>query len=97
MTDKLLPASFLRRSLWAPGVIAVDIDEVERAHDAVRADMEMALAKVRRGGVIAIDDYSTGNWWGDDVVRAANGFVGDHAAEVAIGFALAGQVLLVRR
>ncbi len=70
----------------------------DHAYDSVHADLELALTKVRSGGgLIAADDYSTGNWWRDDVIRAVNGFIGDHQAEVAIAFAMAGQVAMVRR
>ena len=69
----------------------------DHAHDPVREDLEFALVKVRPGGIIALDDYRIGGWWGDDVVRATNGFIGDHRGEVTLGFAFASQVVLVRR
>lgn len=69
----------------------------DHAYDAVRTDLDLAWAKCRPGGLIAVDDYSTGKWWGDDVIRATNEFVGTCGAKVAIAFAMAGQVVLRKR
>lgn len=69
----------------------------DHAYDAIRSDLELAWSKVRRGGLVAVDDYSAGNWWGDDVIRATNEFIGVKGADAYIAFALAGQVALVKR
>lgn len=44
----------------------------DHSYDAVREDLTLAVAKVRKGGVIALDDYALGQWWGDGVVRAVH-------------------------
>lgn len=68
----------------------------DHAYQAVRADLDMAFAAVRPGGLICIDDHMTGKWWGDGVVRASNEFLGACAAEVEVVFC-DGYQLVVRR
>ena len=69
----------------------------DHAYEAVRADLELAWRKVRTGGLVAVDDYAAGKWWGDDVIRATNEFIGTKGVEAYIAFALSGQVALVKR
>jgi hypothetical protein len=68
----------------------------DHRYEAVRADLDLALQKTRPGGVIALDDYSLGSWWGDGVVRATNEFIGANALILRIGRAGNGQVVLRR-
>jgi hypothetical protein len=66
----------------------------DHGYDAVHEDITLSVAKVRKGGVIALDDYGLGKWWGDGVVRAV------HEALVAqpliLMFYADGQVALRR-
>lgn len=48
----------------------------DHRYETVRDDLELALAKVRAGGLICGDDYGIGSWWKDGVVRAVNEFIG---------------------
>lgn len=64
---------------------------------AVRADLELAAAKVRPGGLIVADDHTLGGWWEDGVVRAVNELVGAHPRKLMIEFCWAGQVAIRKR
>lgn len=47
--------------------------DADHSYEAIRADLEAWLPKVKPGGFIAGDDYSTDErWWGDGVVRAVD-------------------------
>lgn len=65
-----------RSAQWFATVEDQSLDFVyidgDHSYDAVREDIALAVAKVRPGGVIALDDYSLGQWWGDGVVRAVH-------------------------
>ena len=76
---------------------ALDFVYVDGDHryDAVRQDLELAMHKVRAGGLIGVDDVVLGGWWGDGIVRAVEEVIGVHDVDVV--FAEAGQVLLRRR
>lgn len=61
------------------------------------ADLDWAVAKVRPGGVIAVDDYHLGGWWGDGVMRAAHRCLGRHPAALEVAGAPEGHLVLRRR
>ncbi|MEO3474793.1 class I SAM-dependent methyltransferase [Roseomonas sp. CAU 1739] len=66
----------------------------DHSYDAVRQDIALSVAKVRSGGVIAVDDYSLGQWWGDGVVRAVHEALVAHPLTIA--FCAEAQVALRR-
>ena len=43
-------------------------------YEYVKRDLENAYRKVKRGGYITGDDYRSGEWWGDGVIRAVHEF-----------------------
>lgn len=69
----------------------------DHAYDGVRADLEMAVAKTRPGGLICVDDHVLGKWWGDGVVRAVNEIFGKHPHGLLLRFAAASQVVIQKR
>lgn len=69
----------------------------DHAYEAVSTDLDLAWQKCRPGGMIAIDDYSGGKWWGDDVIRATNEFIGSKGAALSVIFAMTSQVVLLKR
>ncbi|MEM1159847.1 MAG: class I SAM-dependent methyltransferase [Pseudomonadota bacterium] len=69
----------------------------DHAYDAVRADLEIAVQKVRPKGVICADDHMLGRWWGDGVVRAVNEVLGAHPRSLTLVFAANGQVMIEKR
>ncbi|MDH3475776.1 MAG: class I SAM-dependent methyltransferase [Rhodospirillales bacterium] len=75
---------------------SLDFAYVDGDHrfEGVSADLELAFAKVRPGGVIAADDHKLGGWWADGVVRALNEFAGRHASGVQIVYAHFSQIVL---
>lgn len=62
--------------------------------EAVRQDIALSVAKVRPGGMIALDDYGLGQWWGDGVVRAVHESLA--TLPLLIHFCAEGQVALRR-
>jgi hypothetical protein len=65
-----------RSAPWLAGLADQSLDFVyidgDHTYGAVREDIALSVAKVRKGGVIALDDYALGQWWGDGVVRAVH-------------------------
>lgn len=50
--------------------------DADHSYEATRADLESWLPKLKNGGFISGDDYTTdGGWWGDGVVRAVDEIV----------------------
>lgn len=45
------------------------------AAEAERADLDIYGRKVKKGGLLFLDDYVLGNWWGDGVTRAVHEFL----------------------
>lgn len=84
---------------WLAGQPDASLDFVyidgDHALDAVRQDIALSVAKVRPGGVIALDDYAFGQWWGDGVVRAVHEALA--TLPLLIHFCADGQVALRRR
>jgi hypothetical protein len=64
---------------------------------AVLADLEFALRKLRPGGIVALDDYHLGGWWGDGVHRGAHRALGRHPEALEIVAAPGDQLVLRRR
>lgn len=69
----------------------------DHAYEAVRADLELAVAKVKPGGMICVDDHMLGRWWDDGVVRAVNEVLGAHPSSLMLHFAVSSQVVIRRR
>lgn len=46
----------------------------DHTYEAVREDLDAWWPKVRRGGVLSGDDYTTDGWWGDGVTKAVDEF-----------------------
>ena len=63
----------------------------------VERDLAFALRKLRPGGIVALDDYHLGGWWGDGVHRGAHAGIGRHPSAWEILGAPAGHLVLRRR
>jgi hypothetical protein len=46
----------------------------DHTYNGVKTDLELALRKVKKGGVITGDDYGPGSWWEGGVKRAVDEF-----------------------
>ena len=57
---------------WSLDWIYIDGDHT---YDAVRRDLDLALAKVRPDGLIVCDDYGIAGWWNAGVTRAVDQIV----------------------
>lgn len=64
----------------------------DHAYEGVSADLRLYFPKLKRGGLLAGDDYAVKSWWGDGVVRAFNELVGTN--KVHIEMKRAGQIVL---
>jgi len=69
----------------------------DHAYPSVRADLDLAVAKTRVGGLICVDDHRLGKWWGDGIVRAVNEVLGAHPRGLMVVFAAESQVVIVKR
>ena len=57
----------------------------KHTYQNVKEDLTGYYALVKRGGIIAGDDYAAlGHWWGDGVREAVDEFVRSHGCEVTI-------------
>ena len=54
----------------------------DHSYAAVKADLEGWLGKLVPGGLLIADDYLSGGWWGDDVIRACHGFLAQYPVEI---------------
>jgi len=50
----------------------------DHSYERVSADLAALFPKMKRGGIMAFDDYHRRGWWGDGVIRAINEFLGAH-------------------
>lgn len=66
----------------------------DHAYDGVRADLFGSFPKVRRGGLLCVDDHHLEGWWKDGVVRAVNELLGAHSDSLMVLFAANSQVML---
>ncbi len=65
----------------------------DHSYEQVRADLNRYSAKLRSGGLLCGDDYSTAGWWGDGVVRA----VEERAAQWGCATQVLGRQFLLRK
>ena len=69
----------------------------DHSYEGVKADLEIAIKKTKPTAIIALDDYYTGGWWKDGVVRAASEFLGQYADEMMILECIEKQMIIQRR
>jgi hypothetical protein len=73
----------------------VYIDGYHR-YDTVLADLRMALAKTRPGGLICCDDHVVLGWFGDDIVRAVHDFRLEAGSAVTLALIAGTQIVFQR-
>jgi hypothetical protein len=69
----------------------------DHAYEGVKPDLEVSVRKIRKGGLICIDDHMVGKWWGDGIVRAVNETLGKYASTLQLAFCADSQVVIVKR
>ena len=81
--------------IYAKGIRAdlIYIDG-DHSYEAVRADLELSFAACKPGGLICVDDYVLGRWWGNSVLRAVHEVLGGHAEDCGIVYCRDGQVAI---
>lgn len=77
-----------------PGSLDFLYIDGDHTYDAVRSDLELGFAACKPGGLICVDDYVLGRWWGDAVLRAVHEFLGAHARDCGVVFCQGGQVAI---
>lgn len=94
----------LHRALSTDAMASLDDESLDfvyvdgdHAYAAVRQDLFLAVRKIKRGGLICVDDHRLDKWWGDGVVRALNDVLGAHPSELLLRFAANTQVVIARR
>lgn len=83
-------------SAMAPGSLSFVYLDGDHSYDGVTADLAATFPLMKQGGIIMLDDYHRRGWWGDGVVRAANEFLGAHAADLRI-WAMRGAQLAIEK
>ena len=58
--------------------------DADHSYEAVRDDLEAIRRVLKPGGIVMLDDYHRRGWFKDQVITAANEFIGRHAASVRI-------------
>lgn len=66
----------------------------DHRYEAVRHDIDLAIRKLRSGGILALDDYHERGWWGDDVVAAIHDAIGRHGAGLRVIHAAGDNIAL---
>jgi type I restriction enzyme M protein len=63
-------------------------------YEGVSADLAALFPKMKRGGIMAFDDYHRRGWWGDGVIRAINEFLGAHPRDLRIRAVVGAQIAI---
>ena len=64
------------------------------SYEGVSADLAALFPKMKRGGIMAFDDYHRRGWWGDGVIRAINEFLGAHPRDLRIRAVVGAQIAI---
>lgn len=67
----------------------------DHSYQGVFADLENYSTKVKIKGLLILDDYTRGNWWGTDIIDACHDFLAKHR-NFLIDFKASSQVVLRR-
>ncbi len=78
----------------APGTLDFIYIDGDHRYEAVRADLELSFSACKPGGLICVDDYVLGRWWGNSVLRAVHEVLGGHAVDCGIVYCRDGQVAI---
>ena len=66
----------------------------DHSYEVVSADLAALFPKMKRGGIMAFDDYHRRGWWGDGVIRAINEFLGAHPRDLRIRAVVGAQIAI---
>lgn len=79
-----------------PGSLSFVYLDGDHSYEGVKADLAATFPLMKQGGIIMMDDYHRRGWWKDGVIRAANEFLGAHAADLRI-WAMRGAQLAIEK
>jgi hypothetical protein len=68
----------------------------DHTFDGVMTDLKLALQKVRKGGVVAGDDYGIKGWWNHGVTRAVHQTLAEANGSLKMRLLLESQFALIR-
>ncbi|MFQ1702450.1 class I SAM-dependent methyltransferase [Loktanella agnita] len=66
----------------------------DHSYEGVSADLAALFPKIKKGGIMAFDDYHRRGWWGDGVIRAINEFLGQHPRDLRIRAIVGAQIAI---
>lgn len=82
---------------FAPDSLDFIYIDGDHTYSAVKQDLLLGFRACRSGALICLDDYVSGHWWKDGVVRASNEFLGEHSRVCEIVLCHAGQLVIFKR
>lgn len=66
----------------------------DHSYEGVASDLKALFPKMKKGGIMAFDDYHRRGWWGDGVIRAINEFLGAHPRDLRIRTVVGAQIAI---
>ncbi len=66
----------------------------DHSYEGVKSDLAALFPKMKKGGIMAFDDYHRRGWWGDGVIRAINEFLGQHPRDLRIRTIVGAQIAI---
>ncbi len=66
----------------------------DHSYEGVSSDLAALFPKMKKGGIMAFDDYHRRGWWGDGVIRAINEFLGQHPRDLRIRAVVGAQIAI---
>ncbi len=66
----------------------------DHSYEGVSSDLAALFPKMKKGGIMAFDDYHRRGWWGDGVIRAINEFLGLHPRDLRIRAVVGAQIAI---
>jgi len=66
----------------------------DHSYEGVKSDLAALFPKMKKGGIMAFDDYHRRGWWGDGVIRAINEFLGNHPRDLRIRAVVGAQIAI---
>ncbi len=66
----------------------------DHSYEGVSGDLAALYPKMKKGGIMAFDDYHRRGWWGDGVIRAVNEFLGRYPRELRIRAIVGAQIAI---
>jgi len=66
----------------------------DHSYEGVGSDLKALFPKMKKGGIMAFDDYHRRGWWGDGVIRAINDFLGQNPRDLRVRSVVGAQIAI---